>query len=290
MRSASNMAAMVSSFGCSSLCSSIFTISGIVAAVLDLVGHLGDEGVEVHRGGLALAVTDGDVAGLGFLGTQNQHIGHAVHLLCGADLVADLLVVVVQSHADTGLHQLLGDGLSVVQRLFGDGQDLDLHRSQPSGELALGLLDQVGHEAVQRAEDRAVQDHGGLLGAVLVHIGQVELGGEAEVQLAGGEGVLGTNSGLHVDVQLRAVEGSLADFLGIFNAKAEDMGNFYRVPADNRGLNYDKFFKEGETERNTLTEFNSNNTYILNVEETKVKIAALDYIQKELSGEGNFVQ
>ena len=73
-------------------------------------------------------------------------------------------------------------------------------------------------------------------------------------------------------------------------AKAEDMGNFYRVPADNRGLNYDKYFKEGETERNTLTEFNSNNTRILNVEETKAKIAALDYIKKELSGEGNFVQ
>ena len=73
-------------------------------------------------------------------------------------------------------------------------------------------------------------------------------------------------------------------------AKAEDMGNFYRVPADNRGLNYDKYFKEGETERNTLTEFNSNNTRILNVEETKAKIAALDYIKKELNGEGNFVQ
>ena len=73
-------------------------------------------------------------------------------------------------------------------------------------------------------------------------------------------------------------------------AKAEDMGNFYRVPADNRGLNYDKFFKEGETERNTLTEFNSNNTRILNVAETKAKIAALDYIKKELSGESNFVQ
>ena len=56
-------------------------------------------------------------------------------------------------------------------------------------------------------------------------------------------------------------------------AKAEDMGNFYRVPADNRGLNYDKYFKEGETERNTLTEFNSNNTRILNVEETKAKVA-----------------
>ena len=73
-------------------------------------------------------------------------------------------------------------------------------------------------------------------------------------------------------------------------AKAEDMGDFYRVPADNRGLNYDKFFKEGEAERNTLTEFNSDNTRRLNLEETKAKIAALEYIQKELSGEGNFVQ
>lgn len=73
-------------------------------------------------------------------------------------------------------------------------------------------------------------------------------------------------------------------------AKAEDLGNFYRVPADNRGLNYDKFFKEGDETRNTLTEFNSNNTRRLNVAETKEKIASLDYIQKELSGEGNFVQ
>ena len=73
-------------------------------------------------------------------------------------------------------------------------------------------------------------------------------------------------------------------------AKAEDLGDFYRVPADNRGLNYDKYFKEGETDRNTLTEFNSNNTRMLTVEETKAKIAALEYIQKELTGEGNFVQ
>ena len=73
-------------------------------------------------------------------------------------------------------------------------------------------------------------------------------------------------------------------------AKAEDLGNFYRVPADNRGLNYDKFFKEGDETRNVLTEFNSNNTRQLNVEETKEKIASLEYIQKELSGEGNFVQ
>lgn len=73
-------------------------------------------------------------------------------------------------------------------------------------------------------------------------------------------------------------------------AKAEDMGNFYRVPADNRGLNYDKYFKEGDETRNTLTEFNSNNTRQLNVEETKAKIASLEYIQNELNGNGNFVQ
>lgn len=66
-------------------------------------------------------------------------------------------------------------------------------------------------------------------------------------------------------------------------AKAIDMGNFYRVPADNRGLNYDKYFKDGDAERNTLTEFNSNNTKLLNVEETKAKIASLTYIQERLA-------
>lgn len=65
-------------------------------------------------------------------------------------------------------------------------------------------------------------------------------------------------------------------------AKAIDMGNFYRVPADNRGLNYDKYFKEGETHRNVLTEFNSDNTYRLSLEETKAKIAGLEYIKERL--------
>ena len=67
-------------------------------------------------------------------------------------------------------------------------------------------------------------------------------------------------------------------------AKAIDLGNFYRVPADNRTLNYDKFFTEGDEKRVTLTEFNSDNTTRLTVEETKAKIAALEYIQNELNG------
>lgn len=65
-------------------------------------------------------------------------------------------------------------------------------------------------------------------------------------------------------------------------AKAIDMGNFYRVPADNRGLNYDKYFRVGDEKRNVLTEFNSNNTRLLDVDETKAKIASLAYIQEEL--------
>ena len=73
-------------------------------------------------------------------------------------------------------------------------------------------------------------------------------------------------------------------------AKAIDMGNFYAVPADNRDLNYDKFFKEGDVKRATIEEFNSDNTYRLNLEETKAKIASLEYIQNELNGIPNVVK
>ena len=73
-------------------------------------------------------------------------------------------------------------------------------------------------------------------------------------------------------------------------AKAEDMGNFYRVPADNRDLNYDKYFKEGDVKRATIEEFNSDNTKRLNLEETKAKIDSLEYIQNELNGIPNIVK
>lgn len=65
-------------------------------------------------------------------------------------------------------------------------------------------------------------------------------------------------------------------------AHAVDMGNFYRVPADNRGLNYDKYFSKGDETRNPLTEFDSNNTELLNVEQVKEKLLSLEYIREEL--------
>ena len=63
---------------------------------------------------------------------------------------------------------------------------------------------------------------------------------------------------------------------------AVDMGDFYRVPSDNRGLNYDKYFKDGDIERNPLHEFNSNNTGLLDVEAVKEKLLSLEYIRGEL--------
>lgn len=65
-------------------------------------------------------------------------------------------------------------------------------------------------------------------------------------------------------------------------AHAIDMGNFYRVPCDKRGLNYDKYFNQGDAERNTLTEFNSGNTEQLTVGQVKEKLLQLSYIQESL--------
>ena len=65
-------------------------------------------------------------------------------------------------------------------------------------------------------------------------------------------------------------------------AHAIDLGDFYRVPCDKRDLNYDKYIKEGDNKRNTLKEFNSNNTKLLDVNAVKKKLLSLKYIQEEL--------
>ena len=64
---------------------------------------------------------------------------------------------------------------------------------------------------------------------------------------------------------------------------AIDMGKFYRVPSDKRDLNYDKYFNQGNVDRNPLTEFNSNNTEHLTVEEVKQKLLTLEFIRNELA-------
>ena len=69
---------------------------------------------------------------------------------------------------------------------------------------------------------------------------------------------------------------------------AIDMGDFYRVPCDKRDLNYDKYFNDGNIDRNSLSEFDSNNTELLTVEQVKEKLLNIDYIRDELAKkEGN---
>lgn len=70
-------------------------------------------------------------------------------------------------------------------------------------------------------------------------------------------------------------------------ANAIDLGTFYRVPCDKRDLNYDKYFKEGDKLRNPLTEFNSNNTELLSVEQVKEKLLSLKYMKDELEAWNN---
>ena len=65
-------------------------------------------------------------------------------------------------------------------------------------------------------------------------------------------------------------------------AGAVDLGDFYRVPCDKRDLNYDKYFREGNLQRSKLTEFNSNNTQLLNPEQVQQKLLELEYIREEL--------
>ena len=70
-------------------------------------------------------------------------------------------------------------------------------------------------------------------------------------------------------------------------SNAIDLGDFYRVPCDKRDLNYDKYFKDGDIDRNPLTEFNSNNTELLTVDQVKEKLLSLEYIKNELESLNN---
>jgi len=68
-------------------------------------------------------------------------------------------------------------------------------------------------------------------------------------------------------------------------AHAEDLGGYYRIPADNRNLNYNKYFVEGEPEVSVTEDYNSHNTVRLTVEQIKDKLLSLDYVRRELAGE-----
>ena len=69
--------------------------------------------------------------------------------------------------------------------------------------------------------------------------------------------------------------------------KAEDLGNYYRIPADTRDLNYNQFFVEGQSMISQMEEYTSHNTYRLNIEETKQLLLKIDFIREEVERSGN---
>ena len=182
----------------------------VLGASLDLLEHLGNKLVNAHLNGLVGAIADGNVAGLDLLLAQDEHIGHAVDAAGLADLIADLLVAVVADHANAGLLQLGAHLVGVVAALLRDGKRLDLHGSQPGGELARKVLNQNTDEALDGAKAHAMQHDGALLGAVGVHVLQIKVERHLEVELDGAALPGTAERVLQVEVDLGAVEGAIA--------------------------------------------------------------------------------
>lgn len=181
-----------------------------LGASLDLLGHLRNKLVNAHLNGLVGAIADGNVAGLDLLLAQDEHVGHAVDTAGLADLVADLLVAVVADNADAGLLQLGAHLVGVVAALLGNRKRLDLHRSQPGGELTRKVLNQNTDEALDGAKAYAVQHDGALLGTVGVHVLQIKVERHLEIELHGTALPGAAERILQVEVDLGAVEGAVA--------------------------------------------------------------------------------
>lgn len=188
----------------------LIVVKFALGAGLDFLEHLRNKLVNAHLNGLVGAIADGDVAGLDLLLAQDEHVGHAVDAAGLADLVADLLVAVVADHANAGLLQLGAHLVGVVAALLGNRKGLDLHGSQPGGELARKVLNQNTDEALDGAKAHAMQHDGALLGAVGIHVLQIKVERHLEVELDG-TALPGTAERiLQVEVDLGTVEGAVA--------------------------------------------------------------------------------
>lgn len=188
----------------------LIVVKFALGAGLDLLEHLSNKLVNAHLNGLVGAIADGDVAGLDLLLAQDEHVGHAVDAAGLADLVADLLVAVVADHANAGLFQLGAHLVGVVAALLRDGKCLNLHGSQPGGELARKVFNQNTDEALDGAKAHTVQHDGALLGTVGVHVLQVKVERHLEVELDGTALPGAAERVLQVEVDLGPVEGTVA--------------------------------------------------------------------------------
>src|SRR5229473_3197694 len=155
------------------------------------------------------AMANGDGAGFGFLGADDQHVGNFLELRV-ADFGGQLFVAVVEMRAEIVALQSFSDVLGVVGDFFADRADFHLHRREPQREGAGIVLDQDAEEALDGDEQRAVHHERLMLGAVFADVLQAEARGEIEIELHSGE-LPGTADRVdELDVDFRAVERAFA--------------------------------------------------------------------------------
>ena len=178
--------------------------------VVHFLHHLieGVEGDAVHLL-LRAADRDGDGLLLSLLVADNDDVRGLLELVL-LDLLVHVRVFVVSLDADAHGEQRIEDLLRVGVVLLADRDDADLARCEPERERAFVVLDQDAHEALQRSEDRAVQNDRLLEEAVLVAVGQAEVVRQLEVKLHGAALPFAAESVLDLEVDLRAVEGAVA--------------------------------------------------------------------------------
>src|SRR5882762_1283074 len=132
------------------------------------------------------AVADGDGAGFGFFCADYQHVRNFLHLRV-ADLGGEFFVAVVEMDADVVTLESFGDVLRVICDFFADRADFNLNRSEPQRECSRVMLDKDAEEALDGAEQRAMDHERLVAGTIFGHVFEAEAGGKIEIELHGGE-------------------------------------------------------------------------------------------------------
>src|SRR6266566_4412237 len=132
------------------------------------------------------AVADGDGAGFGFFGADNEHVGNLLELRV-ADFCRQLFVTIVKMDAEVVALQSFRDVLGIIGHFFADRADLHLHGSEPKRKRAGVMLDQDAEEALDGTEQGAVDHQRLMLGAVFGDVLQAEARRQIEIELHGGE-------------------------------------------------------------------------------------------------------
>src|SRR5713226_7947879 len=151
----------------------------------------------------------GDRAGFGFLAADHEHVGNLLQLRV-PDFCRQLLIAVVEVHAQAMALQRFGDVLRVIHHFFADRADFHLYRREPQRKRARVVLDQHAEEALHRTQQRPVHHQRLMLRAVLGNVLQTEARRQIEIELHGRKLPRPADRVDELDVDFRAVKSAFA--------------------------------------------------------------------------------